>query len=59
MRKARVAFSATISIQATAGDPAAAHITFLRGGHNYRNYASYLAPALVCSATGWAARLAP
>ncbi|QWZ09960.1 hypothetical protein KRR39_09645 [Nocardioides panacis] len=46
-------------IRTTAGDPAVAHISFPRGGHNYRNYASYLAPALVWSAAGWPAQPGP
>ncbi len=43
-------------IRATSGDPAVAHISFPQGGHNYHNYASYLAPALAWSAAGWPAR---
>ncbi|MEO7942084.1 MAG: hypothetical protein ABIR34_01655, partial [Marmoricola sp.] len=42
-------------IRATSGDPAVAHISFPQGGHNYHNYASYLAPALAWSAAGWPA----
>jgi S-formylglutathione hydrolase FrmB len=40
-------------IQTTAGDPAVAHIIFPRGGHNYRNYAAYLAPTLAWGASRW------
>lgn len=40
-------------IRATSGDPAVAHIAFPQGGHNFHNYASYLAPALTWSAAGW------
>jgi enterochelin esterase-like enzyme len=40
-------------IQTTAGDPAVAHIIFPRGGHNYRNYAAYLAPSLAWGASRW------
>ncbi len=40
-------------VRATAGDPAVARIAFPKGGHNYRNYASYLSAALAWSAAGW------
>jgi enterochelin esterase-like enzyme len=40
-------------IQTTAGDPAVQHISFPQGGHNYRNYSSYLSAAIVWAAEGW------
>lgn len=46
-------------IRATAGDPAVAHIAFPQGGHNYRNYASYLGAALAWSAKGWPTQMQP
>jgi enterochelin esterase-like enzyme len=46
-------------IRTTAGDPAVAHISFPQGGHNYRNYASYLGASLRWSASGWPAQTQP
>lgn len=36
-----------------AGDPSVAHVAFPQGGHNYRNYASYLASGLDWAARSW------
>lgn len=38
---------------ATAGDPAVSSIAFPRGGHNYHNYETFLAPALIWAARTW------
>jgi hypothetical protein len=46
-------------IQTAAGDPAVAHISFPQGGHNYRNYSSYLAASFTWSAQGWLAGSQP
>ena len=46
-------------IQTAAGDPAVAHIAFPEGGHNYRNYASYLPSALAWSNARWPAETQP
>jgi enterochelin esterase-like enzyme len=40
-------------IRIASGDPSVAHIAFPQGGHNYRNYASYLPDALAWAAQGW------
>jgi enterochelin esterase-like enzyme len=40
-------------LAAARADPAVAHITFPRGGHNYRNYRNYLPAALEWSAAAW------
>ena len=42
-------------IQTAAGDPSVSHVAFPQGGHNYHNYAAYLALALRWSATSWPA----
>ena len=34
-------------------DPAVSHLVFATGGHNYKNYRSYLAQALVWGAKSW------
>lgn len=46
-------------IQTAAGDPSVAHIAFPKGGHNYRNYASYLAPSLAWSGARWPVEAQP
>jgi hypothetical protein len=46
-------------IRTAAGDPAVGHIAFPEGGHNYRNYSSYLAASLIWSAEGWPAESTP
>ena len=40
-------------IQVASGDPAVAHVAFPQGGHNYRNYASYLPAGLDWAARSW------
>jgi dienelactone hydrolase len=40
-------------LDATARDPAVAHIAFATGGHNFTNYRHYLPAALAWSASGW------
>ena len=40
-------------LEVTAGNPNIASITFPVGGHNYRDYSSYLASALAWAAKGW------
>jgi hypothetical protein len=42
-------------LETVAGDPAVASVSFPVGGHNYRDYASYLAAALGWSARSWPA----
>lgn len=46
-------------IHIAAGDPAVAHVSFPQGGHNYHNYASYLAASLAWSAVGWPSQAGP
>jgi S-formylglutathione hydrolase FrmB len=45
--------STSAMLQIAAGDPAVDNISFPQGGHNYRNYSSYLAASLAWSAKGW------
>ena len=40
-------------IQVASGDPSVAHVAFPVGGHNYRNYASYLPAGLDWAARSW------
>jgi enterochelin esterase-like enzyme len=40
-------------LQLTAGDPAVSHLVFPTGGHNFKNYRSYLGQALVWAARSW------
>ena len=50
----RETWSSTASmIRTTAGDSAISHIAFPEGGHNYRNYAAYVGPALAWSSASW------
>jgi enterochelin esterase-like enzyme len=40
-------------MQLAGGDPAVSHLVFPTGGHNYKNYRSYLAQTLVWGAKSW------
>lgn len=40
-------------LQLAGGDPAVSRLVFPAGGHNYKNYRSYLAQALVWGAKSW------
>lgn len=40
-------------LQVAGGDPSVSHLVFPTGGHNYKNYSSYLAQTLVWSAKSW------